>query len=183
LILLPVVLGFALRALRLDFQPLWWDEGYSVWFATHPMPELLALTAADIHPPLYYALLRGWIGAFGPGPNALRLFSVFIGTVTIPVIYVVARRMLTLRVAWLATFLLAISPLHIYYSQEVRMYGLAMLLGLGALLAGWEALEGRGGAGEQSGERAEEQPPGDQARRLRQAAGVAGLLTAPRTTP
>ena len=141
LILLPILLGFALRMLRLGFQPLWWDEGYSVWFATHPLPQLLALTAADIHPPLYYILLRGWIGVFGPGPIALRMFSVVVGVLAIPLIYVVARRLFTPRVGWLAAFLLAISPMHIYYSQEVRMYGLAMLLGLGALWAGWEALE------------------------------------------
>ena len=36
LLALFVLLAFALRVLRLDFQPLWWDEGYSVWFATHP---------------------------------------------------------------------------------------------------------------------------------------------------
>ena len=90
LIPLLILLGFALRVLRLGFQPLWWDEGYSVWFATHPLPQLLALTAADIHPPLYYTLLRGWIGVFGPGPIALRMFSVVVGVLAIPLIYVVA---------------------------------------------------------------------------------------------
>ena len=151
LVPLLILLGFALRVLRLEFQPLWWDEGYSVWFATHPLPQLLALTAADIHPPLYYILLRGWIGAFGPGPIALRMFSVVVGVLAIPLIYVVARRLFTPRVGWLAAFLLAISPMHIYYSQEVRMYGLAMLLGLGRAVGGVEGVggtQGRGGEGE-----------------------------------
>lgn len=30
---LLTLLALLLRAVRLDFQPLWWDEGYSVWFA------------------------------------------------------------------------------------------------------------------------------------------------------
>ena len=71
--------ALALRVVRLEFQPLWWDEGYSVWFATHPLGQMAALTAQDIHPPLYYAFLHGWTSPLGTGPVVLRLFSVFAG--------------------------------------------------------------------------------------------------------
>ena len=60
-LVLLVVAGALLRALRLTWQPLWWDEGYSVYFATEPLARMVALTAQDIHPPLYYALLHWWI--------------------------------------------------------------------------------------------------------------------------
>ena len=89
------LLGLGLRAARLSFQPLWWDEGYSVWFATHPVAQMAALTAQDIHPPLYYALLHGWAALLGTGPTALRLLSVLIGVLTIPLLYLIARRMLS----------------------------------------------------------------------------------------
>ena len=147
LLALFVLLAFALRVLRLDFQPLWWDEGYSVWFATHPLGQMAALTAQDIHPPLYYALLHGWIGLLGAGPVSLRLLSVLFGVLAIPAIYLAGRRMLTRRAALLAAFLLAISPLHVYYSQEVRMYGLVALLSIGVLAAAWCVFE-RGSRGE-----------------------------------
>ena len=78
-------LAFALRVARLDFQPLWWDEGYSVWFAHHPLAEMMRLTALDIHPPLYYALLGGWSQLFGLEPVALRLLSVAVGVFAVPV--------------------------------------------------------------------------------------------------
>ncbi len=52
-LLLLTGLALLLRAARLDFQPLWWDEGYSVWFATPSFGQMAALTAQDIHPPLY----------------------------------------------------------------------------------------------------------------------------------
>jgi 4-amino-4-deoxy-L-arabinose transferase-like glycosyltransferase len=139
--------AFLLRVLRLDFQPLWWDEGYSVWFATNSLGEMLADTARDIHPPLYYALLHGWITLVGARPESLRLFSVMIGTLTVALIYAVARRLGGERAGFIAAFLLVISPFHIYYSQEVRMYGLVTFFGLASigLAARW--------IGEPAGER------------------------------
>ncbi len=141
-LILVLMLALALRVLRLDFQPLWWDEGYSVWFATHPLGQMAALTAEDIHPPLYYALLHGWTQLFGAGPVALRLLSVVIGTLTIPAIYLAGRRLFGRgRVPLLAAFLLAINPLHVFYSQEVRMYGLVALLSVGIMAAAWRLFD------------------------------------------
>ena len=137
-----ILAGLALRVLRLEFQPLWWDEGYSAWFATQPLGQIAALTSLDIHPPLYYALLHGWTLLAGTRPVALRLFSVAAGTLTIPAIYVAGRQMLGRRGAWLAALLLALNPLHVFYSQEVRMYGLVALLSLGSLMAAWRLLHG-----------------------------------------
>ena len=75
-----VLLALALRLLRLGFQPLWWDEGWSVYFAKTTLGSMARLTAVDIHPPLYYALLHFWIALFGASPLALRLLSVLAGT-------------------------------------------------------------------------------------------------------
>ncbi len=135
------LLGLALRAARLDFQPLWWDEGYSVWFTTHSLGQIAALTAEDIHPPLYYALLHGWTQLFGTGPAALRLPSVIFGTLAVPAIYEAGRRIFnSRRIALLAAALLALHPLHIFYSQEIRMYGLVALLSIGVIGAAWRVM-------------------------------------------
>jgi 4-amino-4-deoxy-L-arabinose transferase-like glycosyltransferase len=142
-LLAGVTLALALRAARLDFQPLWWDEGYSAWFATHSLPEMARLTAEDIHPPLYYALLHLWTQFLGPGPISLRMLSVVFGVLAIPVVYMAARHILgSQRGAVIAALLLALNPLHIYYSQEVRMYGLMALLSAGILWAAWEVMRG-----------------------------------------
>ncbi len=150
------IVALILRVLRLDFQPLWWDEGYSVWFATHPLGQMVALTAEDIHPPLYYALLYGWTWLLGSGPVALRLLSVVFGVLTVPALYLLGRRMLTRRAALLAALLLAINPLHIFYSQEVRMYGLVALWSIGVVAAA-RGVFGSGGAGERGSGGAGEQ--------------------------
>ncbi len=133
LLALLTLLALLLRAARLDFQPLWWDEGYSVWFAHQPLGDMLRLTALDIHPPLYYALLGGWTQVFGLGPVALRWLSVAAGVAAIPLIYLVGYGLSGRRVGLVAAFLLAINPLHIYYSQEVRMYALVALWSLLAI--------------------------------------------------
>jgi hypothetical protein len=149
--LAPWLLAFVLAALavrvwRLAWQPLWWDEGYSVYFATEPLARMADLTASDIHPPLYYALLHGWARAFGAGgglaPAPARLFSVLAGALGVALIFWLGtlffpeRR----RVALIAALLLLISPIHLYYSQEVRMYGLAAALGMAATGCFWLAV-------------------------------------------
>jgi uncharacterized membrane protein len=127
-----ILMALGLRLGRLTFQPLWWDEGWSLYFASADIGTLLERTAVDIHPPLYYLLLHLWIGLLGSSVVAVRLLSVLIGVATVPLVYLAGRRLMGERGGLVAAFLLAISPFHIYYSQEVRMYGLVTLLGLGA---------------------------------------------------
>ena len=130
ILLLVILIAFGLRATRLNFQPLWWDEGYSLYFATMDLAAMVAGTASDIHPPFYYALLHFWIALLGSGAVAVRLLSVFVGTLTVPLLYLVGRRLVDGRVGMLASLVMVIAPFHVYYSQEVRMYGLVTLLGL-----------------------------------------------------
>ncbi|NIO69753.1 MAG: hypothetical protein GTN71_12160, partial [Anaerolineae bacterium] len=127
---LITLLAFGLRASRLNFQPLWWDEGYSLYFATMDLIAMVAGTASDIHPPFYYALLHFWITLLGSSAVAVRLLSVFVGTLTVPLLHSVGRRLIDGKVGMLASLVMAIAPFHVYYSQEVRMYGLVTLLGL-----------------------------------------------------
>lgn len=130
-----VILAAALRAYALDAQPLWWDEGYSVFFATEPLTRLVELTSLDIHPPLYYVLLKAWFALVGVGALQARLLSVVLGVLAVPLMWRVARRLFGWDDALLATALLATAPFHVYYSQEVRMYALFMLLTLLAVSA------------------------------------------------
>lgn len=140
MVLLLVVTGAVLRSLRLSWQPLWWDEGYSVYFATEPLVRMLDLTAGDIHPPLYYALLHGWIGlGSNAAPAALRTFSVIVGVAALPLqawltwqLFPGRRRLLII-----AMLLLVVNPMHLFYSQEVRMYGLGMALSLMSTACFW----------------------------------------------
>jgi uncharacterized membrane protein len=123
------LIGFGLRLYHLSFQPLWGDEGWSFYFAGQSLPALLALTALDIHPPLYYVLLKGWLSIAGFDPETARFFSVVAGTALIPLVAVLGQRLLGRRVGGVSAGIVAVMPIAIYYSQEVRMYGLVTLLG------------------------------------------------------
>lgn len=122
------LLGFSLRLYNLSFQPLWGDEGWSFYLAAQPLSDLLGSTAIDIHPPLYYILLKAWLAIIGYGPEEARFFSVIAGTLLIPILGILGQRIPGRRVGVAAAAVTAVMPLAIYYSQEVRMYGLVTLL-------------------------------------------------------
>jgi len=135
-------LAFILRTLRLDFQPLWWDEGWSVYFATADVPTMIARTAIDIHPPLYYLALRLWILIIGSSAAAVRHFSVLAGTLSVPLIFLIGRRLFDVRVGIMASLTMTLAPFHIYYSQEARMYALVAFLVLASIYLFLSLLEG-----------------------------------------
>lgn len=127
------LLAFGLRLHRLDFQPLWGDEGWSFYFASMSLGDMIRLTAEDIHPPLYYALLGGWLRLVDSTPEMARFLSILFGTALVPLAYRVTCRLFD-RVAGLAAAaVVTVAPFAIYYSQEVRMYGLVTLLGLASV--------------------------------------------------
>ena len=124
-----ILLSFALRSYRLTYQSLWYDEGVSVRLAHMQISHLLQWTANDIQPPLYYLLLWGWFKTGNPSlPNAvafwLRFASLFFGVLTVPLLYVITKKLLGEVVAFTAALLMTISPMAVYYSQEGRMYTL-----------------------------------------------------------
>jgi uncharacterized membrane protein len=133
-LIVTLLTGFALRLTLLGEQSLWYDEGVT-WLLSQmqTLGDLIAWTAADIQPPLYYLLIWGGDRIFGPSEWALRWPSAIFNTLTIPLIYVLARHLWPGRTfqsaffAWLAALIIALSPLMVYYSQEARMYTLLVL--------------------------------------------------------
>ncbi len=130
-LVLVTLLALGLRFYRLDGQSLWYDEAFSVYLARMDLAEITARTAADIQPPFYYYLLHGWILLFGDSEYSVRALSALFGVLTVPLAYLLAEQLFRSRLAGLLSALLvAISPLHIWYGQEARMYTLLTFLGM-----------------------------------------------------
>ncbi|MFZ0548329.1 MAG: hypothetical protein WAM60_22975, partial [Candidatus Promineifilaceae bacterium] len=74
-----LLLAAGLRFYRLDAQSFWNDEGNSARLSERSVPLIIDGTASDIHPPLYYLLLRGWRELVGETEFGLRSLSAFLG--------------------------------------------------------------------------------------------------------
>ncbi len=121
LLVLIVLGGTLLRFAGLGNESIWLDEATSILIARMDLPSVVAWTAADIHPPLYYFALHFWLG-LGESEFAVRALSAMFGVWTIVIVYALARALFDSDVGLLSASLLALSPMHIWYSQEARMY-------------------------------------------------------------
>ena len=128
-------LAAALRWFRIDAQSLWYDEGISAHQLTRSFPEILRAAALDTHPPLYYWTLKAWGDTLGASELGLRSLSAACGLLAVVLTWLIGRRLFGTLAATLAALLLAVAPLAVYYSQEVRMYAQVTALGLLAVYA------------------------------------------------
>lgn len=101
--------------------------------------DTIKALSKDVHPPLYYILLKLWAYCFGSSVAAIRSFSALISLLVFPSIYLLCRELFKSdAVGCIAIGLIAVSPFHFLYAQEARMYSLwtvTILLSSSALLA------------------------------------------------
>ncbi len=129
IIILITILGLVMR-LILANQSFWLDEGASLMFAKLPVNQLFEAVKTDFHPPIFYLLLHYWLPLAGKSEWLIRLPFILIAVATIPVLYLLAKEIFGTKspIPVLTSLFLALNPLHIYYSQELRMYSLVTLL-------------------------------------------------------
>ena len=140
ILVIIAIAGVALRSYELTARSLWFDEAFSWRLIQFSFPEMITRAAADVHPPLYYILLRGWTYVFGTSLVALRSLSVVFAAFTIFAGYgLAAYATRSRRAGLLAASLLAVSGWQIAFAWEARMYTLGTFL---ALMSTWLLLRG-----------------------------------------
>ena len=144
LVLLAIMLlGVVLRFYVLGFQSLWSDELAS-WDISNreTISQVIGGVRSDVHPPLYFLILRlaQWI--FGDSEWALRLPSAFAGWLCIPAIYLLGKRLYSEREGIIAALFLAVFWAPIYYSQEARAYSMLILLSILTTYFWWGVMLG-----------------------------------------
>ncbi len=125
-----LALGIALRAWGLHEQSLTSDELLELAIAKKPMREIVH--EPDGFPPLYHLVLHVWLKIFSED-LAARTLSLVFGVLAIVAMWKLAPWLENRSARLWATFLLAVSPLHVWYSQEARAYALYFLAALLAL--------------------------------------------------
>jgi len=127
-------LAFGLRVYGLETKSIWLDEALSFHRAAAFDQAISGLIVTggvpsrDTQPPLYFVLLYGFLKLAGDSDFAAKFLSVFFSVLTVPVVAATGRRLGGSRVGLLAAVLAAISPLYVWYAQEVRMYTLLTFL-------------------------------------------------------
>jgi mannosyltransferase len=170
---LVVMLGAFLRFYDLGGESLWMDEAFS-WLWIHNSQDALWGAAGrwEANPPLYYSIQRVWTDAVGDSEAGLRSFSAVVGTLTIPIVFLIGRLIGGAVAGLIAALLLATAPLHIAYSQEARAYALVMLAATTAVWGLLRFLDSHGGLAAVPG------PFDQRGRRLGLAAYAAGTTIA-----
>ncbi len=134
LLIALTALAFLLRLHRLNVQNLWFDESLSALFASQPLNIAIQsmLQEGLHHSPGFYILLRPF-AASGFSEFSLRFLPAVMGVLAVPLIAQMGRVIAGSQAGLLAAALLVISPFHVWYSQEARMYTLLIVSALGAM--------------------------------------------------
>jgi len=125
-----LLLAALLRFFRLGQQSYWADEVTSIWKVDGLHGPVLDNLLHTFHGPLHFLLLGIWGRIGGYGELWARSLSVITGLVGIWLLYLLARRLAGERVAQIAALLMAVSPFHVWYSQEVRNYAQLITLSI-----------------------------------------------------
>ncbi len=138
------------RSVILSFSiDIWYDELFTMEFVKRPIGEMLSLAARDVHPPLYYIIVRifeatlGSAGLIGDGPGQMapevlaKLLSIF--PFFILMIYAVTfvRERFGMLAAGIFSFAIVSMPQLPEYTTEIRMYSYALLFVTGLLIHGY----------------------------------------------
>ncbi len=123
-VLITILLAATLlRFWHLTAISLWHDEAFSALLIKYNWSEMLYRIGLDVHPPMYYILLRFWHYIFGDSLLALRGMSVFFGVATVWISYkFVYTAFKNQKAAFIAAALVAVNPFQVQYVTEARMY-------------------------------------------------------------
>ena len=123
-----ILAAFILRIISLN-QSLWLDESINVLAAKNYsfIGMVTEYAIADFHPPGFFIILWFWTKLFGINEIAVRIPSVIFGVSAVYITYLIGKKLYSKNLGIIGSLLLAVNPLHIYYSQDARMYSLATL--------------------------------------------------------
>ncbi len=136
-ILLLTAVGAVLRFYAIGRQGFWFDESYTAYLTGLGPGHMLSLIPhLESTPPLYYGVAWIWARIFGLDPGGLKSLSALCGTLTIPLVYAAALKLLpSRRAAIIAAALAAFNPFLIWYSQEARAYAMLVMFSAATLVA------------------------------------------------
>lgn len=121
-----LVAALVLRLFQIGTEPLWIDELRTWWFADKSWDTIWReYPTLEVHPPLYFALIKIWTDLFGDSEATMRLPAMFFDLGALFFVYLTAREVAGKENPWAAlaaAALFAAATQQVAYSQEVRFY-------------------------------------------------------------
>lgn len=128
IILSLFIFAFCIRIYDVHSYSLWFDETLNFRLSSLPW-ETLWISNFDPTPPLYYSLLKLYITST-TSEFYLRLPSVIFGSGTVVVFYAICKLKFSTLSSVIASILFSLSVHQVMYSQEARVYAMALFFGL-----------------------------------------------------
>ena len=81
---------FLVRSFFLSMSTdIWYDELFTMRIANSSVTELVSRTARDVHPPLYYLILKGFLVFFGKGTGVpLEIIAKMVSIVPLILLFI-----------------------------------------------------------------------------------------------
>ncbi|MDE7287015.1 MAG: glycosyltransferase family 39 protein, partial [Lachnospiraceae bacterium] len=123
---------------------IWYDELFTMGLADQSCGKLVSITAKDVHPPLYYLIVKFFLFVFGTRTGSM--YSIVIAKLVsalpffLCLLYALTkvRKHFGMLCAGIFSFLLFTMPQVADYMVEIRMYGYALFFILAAMLHAYE---------------------------------------------
>jgi uncharacterized membrane protein len=133
-LLIIIFWGLILRIYNLGKFGFWYDEAINLFYTSYQLDlETITKTVLTSRQPIalfFVTAIKIWNSLVYPNEFFLRLFSVIWGVFSIILIYRLGALLFSKKIGIASALLLSISPLHVYYSQELTYYSLSMFLAL-----------------------------------------------------
>lgn len=123
---LMLIGGAILHGILCFGQTIWLDEALTGSYIRMGWGELLAFTTTDVHPPLYYLIVKLGITLFGDHVYVVKLFSYLPFVLMLLLTVVKVRKEYGNRTTFLMLAFLCTTPCIIERNAEMRMYQWAM---------------------------------------------------------
>lgn len=109
-------------------KSLWYDEGFTVSTALRPWGSLVRLSVETETNGFVHAFAVRAFSEIGTSEGVLRALSALCFVATVPMVWLVARRLVNRRAAILSVLLVATHGSLVAFGQNIRAYAMAVLL-------------------------------------------------------
>lgn len=123
-----ILLGLGYLLISAFSSAVWFDEEYSVGLVRHDFLDMIRISVHDVHPPMYYMILKLFTYIAGNSIIALRIFSVICTALLSLLGFTHIRKDFGEKTGLFFSILVYILPCTYVYSLQIRMYTVTPLL-------------------------------------------------------